>query len=201
MGHLVVALNRSRLANDTVVFAQSIANALTGNPWFPSTTPALPVFEAHLADLAAAQPTVLTRAMGNRATRDEKLRVVVADLNHLKACVQLVADENPESAAVIIASAGMSVKRVGRVHRGELEARRGNVSGTARLIARCAGDRASYEFQYSTDQKTWIRAPLSLRSKITLSELTVGLVYYFRVRVVTKDGPGSYSQVVSLLVA
>jgi hypothetical protein len=201
MGNLLVALNRKRLVNDTLVFAQSVANALTDNPWFPSTTPTLSVFASDIAELAAAQATALTRAIGTRAARDEKLRIVLSDLNHLKACVQLVADENPEVAATIIESAGMSVKRVGHCTRGEIEARQGNVSGSARVIAKRAGDRAGYEFQYSTDAKTWIDAPTTLRSKITLLGLTRGLVYSFRVRVVSKDGPGSYSQVVSLLVA
>jgi hypothetical protein len=200
--HAVVVLNRSRLAKPTLFFAKSVATAMTDNPWFPSPTPTLAVFEADIAALAEAEASVLTRTKGTKEFRDHKLRVVCADLGHLKAYVQYVADQSPEpeSALVIIASAGMSVKRIGRAMRGELEVRRGDLSGTVRVIAKCAGDRAAYTFEYASEGGPWTISPPRLQSKLTISGLTVGVVHSFRVRVLTKDGMGSYSQVVSLLV-
>ena len=72
---------------------------------------------------------------------------------------------------------------------------------TAELVAKPAGHRASYEWQVSTDQKTWTLLPVTLQSKTLVSALTAGTLYYFRVRPVTKTGEGNWSQVVSLLVS
>jgi hypothetical protein len=58
----------------------------------------------------------------------------------------------------------------------------------------------SYEWQYSTDQKTWLNAPSTLQAKTEIDGLTAGTAYFFRFRGITKTGPGDYSQVVTLLV-
>jgi hypothetical protein len=59
---------------------------------------------------------------------------------------------------------------------------------------------ASYEWQYSLDQKTWTNAPSSLQAKTTITGLTSSTTYYFRFRGVTKAGEGAFSQVVQILV-
>jgi len=69
-----------------------------------------------------------------------------------------------------------------------------------RVHCRDRRGRASYEWQFSTDQKTWTNAPTTLQAKIAITGLTSGSVYYFRFRAVTKAGEGAYSQVVQILV-
>ena len=75
------------------------------------------------------------------------------------------------------------------------------VPGSVKLTAKAVADRASYEWQYSTDQKTWTNAPASLQAKTVITGLTSGTSYYFRFRGVTKAGEGAYSQIVQILVA
>ncbi len=74
------------------------------------------------------------------------------------------------------------------------------LSGTAKLIAKAVATRASYEWQYSIDQKTWTSAPSTLQARTDILALTAGTAYCFRVRGVTKAGEGNWSQVVSLLM-
>jgi hypothetical protein len=72
---------------------------------------------------------------------------------------------------------------------------------TAVLVAKVAARRASYEWHYSTDQKLWNAAPVTVQSKTVIVGLGVGTHCSFRVRPVTKTGEGNWSQVVRLLVA
>ena len=114
--------------------------------------------------------------------------------------MQQVADANVSTAESIIQSAGMNVKKVTLHTKGDIAAQHGTVSGSAHLIAKAAASRASYEWQYSTDQKTFTNAPSTLQAKTDVAGLTMGTTYFFRVRPVTKTGEGNWSQVVSLLV-
>ena len=74
------------------------------------------------------------------------------------------------------------------------------MTGTVTLAAKAAAKRASYVWQYSTDQKTWTTAPATLQSKSGVSGLTAGTQYYFRVQPLTTAGVGDWSQTVTLIV-
>jgi hypothetical protein len=83
---------------------------------------------------------------------------------------------------------------------GEFKALAGTVPGSVKLVAKSIAQRASYEWQYSTDQKTWTNAPATLQAKTATTGLPSTTMYYFRLRGVTKAGEGAYSQVVQILV-
>ncbi len=200
MSHPIVILNLNERVTDTLVFAQSVASALTGNPFLPSPTPPLAAFEADISALAAAQAAVLTRLKGAAEERDAKLAAVLMDLRHLRSYVQRVADANPASAGAIIAGAGMSVKKIGAHLRGELSVEQGRVSGFVHLVAKAIRSRAFYDWQYGTDSKTWQDAPSTLKAKTDIGGLAVATRYSFRVRRVTQIGPGDWTDPVSLVV-
>jgi hypothetical protein len=50
-------------------------------------------------------------------------------------------------------------------------------------------------------EETWTNAPSTLQAKTDVVALTPVTTYFFRVRPVTKDGEGNWSQVVSLVVS
>ena len=58
----------------------------------------------------------------------------------------------------------------------------------------------SYEWQYSTDGKTWISLTPNVQAMATIEGLTPGVTYFFRSRYTTKDGPTDWSQVIQLMV-
>jgi hypothetical protein len=181
--------------------SQSILTAMTGNPSFPSPTPTLSVVQADLSAFLTAEAAVQTRTKGAVEARDEKLAVLVTDFEHLLAYVQTVADANPSQAQSLIESAGMSVRAVGAHPKAELTAKPGPVPGSVKLMAKAAAHRASYDWQYSSDQKTWVDAPETLQAKTVISGLTSGATYYFRSRALIKTGEGVWSVVVSAIPA
>jgi hypothetical protein len=181
-------------------YVTSIINAMTGNTLLPSPTPPLATLSADLAAFEAAEANALTRVKGAAVTRNEKYLVLHGDMEHEMAYVQSVADANPANAQSIIESSGFAVRKTTSHPKTALKATAGPVPGAVKLVAKSVATRASYEWQFSTDQKVWTNAPTSLQAKIAITGLTSGTVYYFRFRGVTKAGEGAYSQVVQLLV-
>jgi hypothetical protein len=198
--HTSAVLKLPRRVKNIGSFAQSILTAMTGNASFPNPQPSLATVEADLAAFVSAEAAVLSRTKGAAQERNVKLVTLRTDLDHLMAYVQQVADATPSSAASIIESAGLAVRKVTLHTKGEISVVQGTVSGSAKLVAKSVGSRAAYEWQYSTDQKTWLNAPSTLQSKTEIDGLSPGTAYFFRSRGITKAGPGDYTQVVSLLM-
>jgi hypothetical protein len=94
----------------------------------------------------------------------------------------------------------MTVRTITLHDKPALGVKQGSVSGSVNLAAKAPAHRASYAWQYSTDQKAWTSVPQTLQAKTGVSGLTAGTTYYFRVQVLTMTGEGDWSQIVSLLV-
>jgi hypothetical protein len=186
---------------ELVKTAQSIVAAMTGNAFFPSPNPPLAQVTAAINALDAAQSATKSRAPGTVAARDAARRTLTVTLRTLKGYVQQVADAVPEQSETVITSARMSTRRVPVRSKAPFSARPGAVSGSAHLLARSAGTRASYEWEWSSDGgKTWIAATPSLQAKTTITGLPVGASCQFRYRPVLKTGPADWSQPVTLVV-
>jgi len=200
MQRAIVALKIRRRNNDRIHYARSVATAITGNPHFPSPTPAIAEFEARIDDADEAQARVLIGPIGSAAQRNAKLAAVQGDLERLRNYVQTVADASSTEARAIIASAGMSVKRPGLHDKQPLAVKQGLVSGSVVVVAKAAGDRATYEWQYSQVGEPWIDMEPTRQAKKTIDGLVPGRSYQFRVRSVTQAGRSDFGQAVSFLV-
>jgi Fibronectin type III domain len=201
MARSLAVLKLSPRIKNVITFAQNVASALAGNPHFPTPNPPLATFQADVAALNTAETAVLLRTKGSVEARDAKLMVVRTDLENLKTYVQSVAAvATPTDADAIIESSGLTIRKVTLHDKPALAAKQGSVSGTVTLAAKAAAKRASYVWQYSTDQKTWTTVPATLQSKTGISGLTAGTPYYFRVQPVTGAGVGDWSQLISLIV-
>jgi hypothetical protein len=133
--------------------------------------------------------------------RNEKRAVLVGLLVRLRAYVQGVADDDPERAAALLESAGMYVKRRVLPAKPLFDLRPGPVSGSVRMAARAAGDRASYQWAWSADGgKTWRLAPATLQAKTVLTGLPPASTCSFRYPAVTKGGEMDWSEPVSIVV-
>ncbi len=199
--HVTAALNPAKPVHDLIAQTLSIINAMTGNSYFVSPNPPLATVSADNSALAAAETIALTKVTGAVEARDAKKRIVLDDLHHLKLYVQVIADQNPTHAVEIILSAGMHVKKSTAHSKQDFVATQGTSSGLAKLVVKAVpSKRASYEWQWSTDLKTWTTLPATLQARTTVPNLTPGTTCYFRSRAVTKTGTGDWSQVVSLIV-
>jgi hypothetical protein len=69
------------------------------------------------------------------------------------------------------------------------------------LVAPAAGDRASYEWQYSADGgKTWTRLATTLQARTVVAGLTALTTVVVRYRAISKQGEGEWSQSLSVVV-
>jgi hypothetical protein len=201
MARSVAVLKLSPRVKNVITFGQSVASAMTNNAHFPTPNPSLATFQADVAALSTAEAAVLSRTKGAVEARNAKLAVVRTDLETLKTYVQGVASlASPADADAIIESSGLTIRKVTLHDKPALAAKQGSVTGTVNLAAKAVAKRASYNWQYSTDQKTWTPVPTTIQSKTGISGLTVGTQYYFRFQPVTSAGVGDFSQTIALLV-
>jgi hypothetical protein len=198
----IAVLKMSPKVKSLITFAQSVATTMTDNASFPSPNPTLATFQTDIAALVTAETAALARAKGAADARNSKLAVVRADLASLRGYVQGVVDSSsPANGEAIIGSAGMAVRQVTLHDKADLAVKQGSVSGTVTLAAKAAAKKAAYNWQYSTDQKTWTSLPQTLKAKTGVSGLTSGTTYYFRSQALTpKGGEGDWGQIVALLV-
>jgi hypothetical protein len=196
----VVVLKRPRRITDVLAYAKSVLLALTDNAALAEPTVPLAVFDADIAALDAAHTRSLGRTKGLAAERNARLAAVLSDLERLRAYVQAVAARTAGGASALVTAAGMSVKRVGSHTKALLVARPGGVSGSARLVAKSAGDRASYEWQFRLDGESWSNLPPTRKASTVVSGLPPGRRVFFRCRALTKAGLGDFGGVVSLEV-
>ncbi len=151
--------------------------------------------------LAEAETATLTRLDGTVPVRDRKRLEVKMLLEQLCAHVQAIADADREHAISIIESAGMAVKKPSVAPERIFAAEPGDTSGDVRLRAPKGGNRAGYEWAYSTDgMKTWVSLPITVQASTAVRGLQPGSTVYFRYRVTTKDGTGDWSDPVSIIV-
>jgi hypothetical protein len=174
---------------------------MTGNTWFPSPSPTLATVTSNSTALVSAQAVALTKAKGAAAERNAKLAIVVGDLKLLAAYVQSVADGDLANAISIIESAGMSVMKPKQITpKQDLALKHGAVSGVVMVFAKAQGPRSSYEWQWSTDGKTWTTLPTTIQANTSITGLTPGTTIYVRHAVVTKTGVSDFGQVVNMMV-
>ena len=200
---VVVAMNFPSQVPVLVSVAQAIALALTGNKDFPSPDPTIAAVDAAIADLEKAQAAAQSRTKGAAAVRNEKRTALVGLLRGLKGYVQKVVDAAPdaEHALSLVHGAGMNAKKQGGPGKRTFGVVQGPVSGAVVITTPVAARRASYEWEYSADGgKTWVAAPVTLKTRATVVGLVPGTSYAFRSRSVTKAGTSDWTPVVTLLV-
>jgi uncharacterized protein (DUF2126 family) len=198
----LAVLKLSKKVKNVITYAQSVATAIAADATsFASPTPSLATFQADISALATAEAAVLARTKGAVETRNAKLAIVKSDLETLRTYVQGVSDTaTPINAPALIESAGMTLRKVTLHDKAQLGVKQGAVSGTVMVMAKAAGKRAAYDWQYSTDQKTWTSVAPTLQAKTSVSGLTVGTLYYFRVQPLLPTGEQNWSETVSFVV-
>src|SRR5690348_2484284 len=120
----VAALNLPRRNGPLLMFAQNVHDALKISLYFLDPYPSLPAFQSHIDEYRDAETKAATRGKGLARARNAKRKKVKEDLHHLRDYVQSVAElqSSPADAAAVIASACMSIRKVGKRSKAELAA-------------------------------------------------------------------------------
>jgi hypothetical protein len=198
---LRVALNRPEKVPELIVFARAVVQAMSGNRWFPAPVPSMSTVQAAIDKLGAAEAAALSRTHGLIEVREDARNALIKRLAQLKACVETVADENPDDAASIIESAGMSVAGRGLTAKAVLAVYSGRVSGSVRLAAKAAAKVATYEWHVREEgAQTWKDLPATLQARTTVGGLLPGRTYSFRFRATTRRGVTEWCDPVSYVV-
>lgn len=180
-------------------FVDAVLAAMTGNANFPTPMPALAdvttqqtAFKTALADQKAAK-IALTQATVTKDDARDALEVLVT---HLANYVEIASGGDEAK----ILSAGLQVRTpaapVGAVTApGDLAATAGDNEGEVDLSCDPVAGASSYEWQcrLHQDGAAWQPAKTSTNSRITVSGLTPGTMYAFRVRALGSAGPGPWS--------
>ncbi len=157
---------------------------MTGNTRFPSPPILLSTLQSQAAALAAANTQVRTGARGSAAAeRDLADKLLRKSLRRMRDYVQSIVDDDPLSALAIALSAGMLLKRKGKFDKPPLDATPTTFPGEIALDAKAGEGNVFYEWTMSTDRNTWTSLPSTSVSKTTVTGLTAGVRYYFRVRI------------------
>jgi hypothetical protein len=188
---------------DFIIYLRTVVLNIGNNlGFFPTPSPTLASVTTHVDDLEAAESVAQTHVTGSAAARDLKYDIVLDDLHGLQGYVQKVADNSADepTAIAIINASGFGLKVRGIRVKPDLKLEYGDVSGTVKLIAKSAGARSSYQWQTSADGLAWTDLPPSLQAKTSVTRLSPGTRISFRYKAITKDGPGDWSNSVSIIV-
>ncbi|MFT3765660.1 MAG: hypothetical protein QM820_09110 [Minicystis sp.] len=185
-----------------ITYARAVHGHMLNNPNFPNPSPMLDVFAADIAAFEEAETQAASRTKGAAKLRDARARKVREHLENLRHYVQIVAAAQASYAdgAAVIESAFMTVRKKPTHTRPELAVKSTGVSGSVQVDARAVARTATYYWQYSLDQQTWINAPDTMRARTVIAGLTSATRYYFRFRALTNSGEIGYSHVVSFVV-
>lgn len=191
-----------------IVRAKSVYNGLEGHPaLFPSPNPPLAVLLAQIEALDDAQIFAGTRARGAASVRDVKRDNVWTTLELLLKYVQSLCDASSEQAEFLIVTAGMKVAEAPTHGKAVLEVRQKHSGAVvlsafvAFLMAGKGAKRVSFNWRYTTNGgETWIQPLSTPVGNITIEGLTPMTTVGFCVSVSTADGPGEWSQIVTVLI-
>lgn len=206
MRRIKVSLGLSGMsAPELIEFALHIVTKMTGNAFFPTPSPSL----GNLYNAAIALQSAFDQAQGGgtqqTAVMHQKREALETMLTAEGHYAEDIANDPLNAAAgaeAIILSAGMIAKRFSPHQKRVFTVDRGELSGTVVLTAEHA-KRGFHEWQYSLDASKpdgWVDAASTLKASISISGLESTKQYFFRHRLVLKEGPGAWDGPISIVV-
>jgi hypothetical protein len=152
--------------------------------------------------LEKAQGPALTRATGAAAARDTLLGAVHTDIDNICQGVQALVDANPGQAEAYATAAAMHLRKRTSNPKPWLSAKMvKGTPGAAILRAKAVTRGSSYEWQSSSDGKTWTTVGFSTIASMTVTGLVAGSTYYFRFRTTKGHVTGDFTQALTFMAS
>ena len=180
--------------------SRSIGISMTGNPNFPSPNPTVATVTTATNQLEAAALKAKTGTKSDTTVMHDKEDALDLLIKQLAMYVEAIANQNPATAEAVIQSAGFEVRRQATrnvpLFGGWTTGNPGEIQ-----LARKAEKRCTYEFQMCVDvvkEENYKTIHRGTQGHFLVTDLEPGRWYYFRVRVITKDGTGEWSEVIAV---
>ena len=188
MKRVKLSLNYKGLdASGKRVFGNTILTKLTGNANYPTPSPSLLVLQTAINNLDAAinDPNPSTVTIESKELYLEKV------LYALKGYVEFACDDDVEKAV----SSGFELSKNSGTRPKLFTVKQGQLSGSVELQCPYKAN-AAYVWEYINDpinQNTWVQFKVSNGTTVTLSGLTPGTKYWFRVKTIVQDVEQPYT--------
>ena len=182
---LVVKLPRNIL--EIVDFARRINDSLAENAsYFPSPPLPLTTFIQHIDALTEAEASVKQSTQGV-IVRNNALEQLTKDIKRLANYVQLIADNNPDTADIIIKVSGFSIRQAHSGKAPQVYEVLSEEPGMVTLSAPSNPEQFPYVWEVSADNLAWTFFKTSRLSLAKGRHLVSGHLYYFRYYIVGED--------------
>ena len=196
---------------DVLTRAQSMHDGMAADPvTYAAPNPGLPIFLGLITNLRTAQQAMPNRTRGSGGARDVQRDLLLTAMESERMYIQTLADATPLRAVPLIENAGLVVAGSPRHSKAVLTLSLGPQSGSivcdANVSLLGAGTKHPNEvrffnWEFTVDGgKSFVAAPPTPKGKTTLHGLTPLTTVGVRVNRNNAEGPGEWSQIVSILV-
>ena len=183
-------------ASQLALFAAHILTSMTGNVNFTTPFPPLLALQTAINNLNIA---IAAQVRGNKASTQAVKTAVYQLKRVLRALCAYVEYTSNDNATVALTS-GFSLASTRVNNSAPFSIRHNGAVGEMDVRSKASRD-ASYIWQYTTTPlvaSSWVTAATTTKSKHTITGLTPGVMYWFRVSVVTKDGQQPASNAINI---
>lgn len=198
----VVVLELRKLSDtEKIEKAKEIRIAMSGNAKFPNPDPTMAQFNDQI---------VLTEAsfLASRDAGTEKTTEFHNDMDDLERAmlsladgVEIIANKHPLIGDEYILSAAMNFKEVSERNVQDFSVVNGKIQGQVLARAKALKGKVAYIWQaVPNDGGDFVSFAVTVAAKYTFLNLDSERKYKFRMAVVTKDGQGAWSDVLTLVV-
>jgi len=206
----VLGVNKTRI-NPLIARAQGMHDGMAADTaTYSAPIPTLAAFQTLIQNLSAAQQEVATRVKGAVAMRTVQRNILFTAMGTELMYIQSIADAFPSRAEAIIVNGGLVVAQTA-VHTKAiivlgLTKQPGTVTCNANvgLLVGTGTTKPSqsrfFNWGYTLDGKTFIAMPSTSTGKTTIQNLPLLTTVGVRVNLNNSEGPGEWSQVVTILV-
>jgi len=195
-----------------LVRAQAMHDGMADDPvTYANPTLPLPAFQGLIVSCGTAQQAVKTRVVGSREKRDVQFGNLLTGMETERSFIQSLANSNASQAASIITNAGLVVAAFPVHVKALLTLRNAKQSGSVTCEAHVAllvgpgakhpTEKRYFGWQYTVDGgKTFTTMVPTPTGKTAIHGLAPLTTVGVRVNLTNSEGPGDWSQTVTILV-
>ena len=195
----VVLLISKLAASQLAVFAAHILLSMTGNTNFTTPFPTLVLLQTAINNLNAA---LNAQQKGNKQST-QKVKDARYQLQRVLKAMAAYVEFTANDVQAIALSSGFSISTHNAGSKAPLTLIHSIYSGQIDLRAKATEGAGSYIYQFTQtplNEASWTTSTIIKQAKHSIPGLTPGLMYWFRVAAITKDGQQPFTNAVNIMV-